>query len=73
MLRELCENLDVNADGHLTFAGVDTVELAKKYQTPLYVMDEDRIRRNCLHRSHRILRQSCFHRSHRSLHRSQCP
>ena len=27
--------------------GVDTVELAKKYGTPLYVMDEDRIRNRC--------------------------
>ena len=47
MLHELCENLGINSDGHLTFAGVDTVELAAKHQTPLYVMDEERIRRNC--------------------------
>lgn len=43
----ICENLGVNALGHLTFAGVDTVELAEKYGTPLYVMDENRIRHNC--------------------------
>ena len=38
------DNLSVNESGNLTFAGVDTVELAKKYKTPLYLMDEDKIR-----------------------------
>ena len=38
---------NVNAQGHLEFAGIDTVELAEKYGTPLYVMDEDAIRKNC--------------------------
>ena len=33
--------------GNLTIGGVDTVALAKKYGTPLYVMDEDMIRRDC--------------------------
>ena len=42
-----CENLGVNAAGHLTFAGQDTADLAAEYGTPLYLMDEDRIRRNC--------------------------
>ena len=37
----------INADGHLVFAGADTVTLAKKYGTPLYLMDEERIRHNC--------------------------
>ena len=41
------ENLSVNSEGHLAIGGVDTVELAKKYGTPLYVMDEDLIRENC--------------------------
>ncbi len=40
------ENLDVNNYGHLTIGGVDTVELAKKYGTPLMVMDENRLRSN---------------------------
>lgn len=40
-------NLDVNGNGHLTIGGIDTVDLAKKYGTPLYVMDEDLIRENC--------------------------
>lgn len=43
----ICENIGINKDSHLTFAGVDTVSLAKKYGTPLYLMDEDRIRFNC--------------------------
>ena len=32
---------------HLLFAGQDTSSLAKQYGTPLYLMDEDRIRLNC--------------------------
>lgn len=37
----------VNEYGHLAIGGVDTVALAAKYGTPLYVMDEDAIRANC--------------------------
>lgn len=40
----ICDNLSVNKKGHLTFAGFDTVELAEKYGTPLYLMDEEKIR-----------------------------
>lgn len=40
-------NLSVNAKGHLTFAGQDTVELAKRYGTPAYILDENRVRENC--------------------------
>ncbi len=32
--------------GHLVFGGVDAVELAETYGTPLYVTDEDRVRNN---------------------------
>jgi len=32
---------EINEIGHLVIGGVDTVDLAKKYGTPLYVMDED--------------------------------
>lgn len=42
----ICENIGVNRDGHLTFAGADTVSLAEKYGTALYLMDESRIRHN---------------------------
>lgn len=40
-------NLAVNEQGHLTLAGADTVALAKKYGTPLMLVDEQRIRDNC--------------------------
>ena len=43
----LCSNIGINEAGHLTFAGADTVRLAAHYKTPLYLMDEDRIRENC--------------------------
>ena len=42
----ICENTSVNAAGHLCFAGQDTAALAKQYGTPLYLMDEDRLRHN---------------------------
>ena len=41
------ENLSVNAEGHLVFAGWDTLALAKEFGTALYVMDEERIRERC--------------------------
>ena len=43
----VCNNIGVNAENHLTFAGQDTLRLAEEYGTPLYLMDEDRIRHNC--------------------------
>jgi len=43
----ICDNLSINEQGNLTFAGIDTVDMAKKHGTPLYLMDEDRIRYNC--------------------------
>lgn len=39
--------LNVNEKGHLTIGGCDTVELAKKYGTPLYILDENVIRSTC--------------------------
>ena len=42
----ICDNLTVK-DGVLYFAGQNTVELAKKYGTPLYLLDEDKIREKC--------------------------
>lgn len=41
------ESCSVNNNGHLTVAGVDTVELAREYGTPLMVMDENKIREIC--------------------------
>lgn len=40
----LYNDVSVNKKGHLTFAGHDTVTLAEKYGTPLYLMNEDKIR-----------------------------
>ena len=39
--------LGSNDKGHLTIGGVDAVDLANKYGTPLYVMDERTIRGHC--------------------------
>jgi len=43
----LHSNLSVNEQGHLTLCGADTAVLAEKYGTPLYLLDEDRIREKC--------------------------
>ncbi|WP_418789983.1 diaminopimelate decarboxylase [Phosphitispora sp. TUW77] len=37
----------INNKGHLEVGGCDTVELAKEFGTPLYVMDEGHLRENC--------------------------
>lgn len=49
----LYPHLSVNQAGHLAIGGADTLELARTYGTPLYVMDEDAVRRMC-----RIYRQA---------------
>ena len=41
------DNLAINNEGHLTLSGVDVVSVAKKFGTPLYLMSEDGIRKNC--------------------------
>lgn len=41
------ETLKINSKGHLEIGGADTVDLAKKFGTPLYVMDEQHIRNMC--------------------------
>ena len=40
-------NITVNEAGNLALSGVDCTFLAAKYGTPLFVMDEERIRSNC--------------------------
>lgn len=42
----LCHNI-TEENGILHFAGYDTALLAEKYGTPVYLMDEERIRENC--------------------------
>ena len=40
-------NITINEKGHLAFGGADCVSLAEKYGTPLYLLDEARLRKNC--------------------------
>jgi len=43
----LYDNFQINSKGHLEISGCDAVKLVEKYGTPLYVMDEAKIRQNC--------------------------
>ncbi len=43
----LYSNLSVNDKGHLAIGGIDACDLAAEFGTPLYVLDEDRVRENC--------------------------
>ena len=52
----LYDNLDTTGV-RLIFAGADTVALAEKYGTPLYLMDEEKIRANC--RAYRTALDAC--------------
>ncbi len=54
----ICDNLSVNAAGHLCFAGRDTTELAATYGTPLYLLDTERVREKC--RIYRTAMQTYF-------------
>ena len=40
-------HFDVNEKGHLTIGGADSVELAERFGTPAYILDENVIRANC--------------------------
>ncbi len=42
----IADNLSIQK-GNLLFAGQEVARLAKEYGTPLYLMDEERTRRNC--------------------------
>ena len=42
----ICDNIS-EVGGRLRFADQDVTALAQRYGTPLYLMDEDRIRHNC--------------------------
>lgn len=43
----LTGTMQINEAGHLEIGGVDVVELANSYGTPLWVIDEQGFRRNC--------------------------
>lgn len=53
----LYENFSVNEKGHLTIDGVDTVEIAKEFGTPLYVMSKKHIEDRCKE-YHSVMRES---------------
>ena len=43
----LYPHIDVNEKNHLTIGGIDAIELAREYGTPLYVIDTDAVRDRC--------------------------
>ncbi|OQB15919.1 MAG: Diaminopimelate decarboxylase [Firmicutes bacterium ADurb.Bin193] len=43
----LTDCLGINEKNNLTIGGLDVADLAKEFGTPLYLMDEDKIRENC--------------------------
>ena len=43
----VCDNISRDENGRLQFAGFDCETLARKYATPLYLIDEEKIRENC--------------------------
>lgn len=43
----ISESIGINEKGNLTIGGMDSVELAQKHGTPLYVFDEALIRKTC--------------------------
>ncbi len=47
MGKMLYDYLTTNEKGHLVIGGIDAEDLAAEYGTPLYVLNEDRVRENC--------------------------
>lgn len=43
----LHDTFNMNEKGHLEIGGCDAVDLVKEYGTPLYILDETKIRKNC--------------------------
>ena len=41
------DHFNLNEKGHLTIGGADAVELAQRFGTPAYILDENVIRANC--------------------------
>ena len=65
----LHSNLSVSGD-NLIFAGYDTVELAKKYGTPLMLLDENRIRSTM--RTYKSAMERYFGEKSKPLYASKC-
>ena len=64
----VCSNIS-SFGGRLFFAGQDVCSLAKEYGTPLYLMDENRIRHNC--REYMSAFRSAFGENFRVLYASK--
>jgi len=43
----LTGTMKINSQGNLEIGGMDTVDLARKFGTPLWIIDEEGFRRNC--------------------------
>lgn len=65
----LSDNIAVLENGNLSFAGRDIEELAKKYGTPLFLLDENKIREKC--RMYREVFQKCFSQKSKPLYASK--
>lgn len=61
--------LSVNEKGHLSISGCDTVELAERYGTPLYVMSEDEVRSVC--RRYRSSFETYYHGNGKPIYASK--
>ncbi len=44
---QLTGTMKINAEGHLEIGGMDTLDIAKEFGTPLWVLDEQGFRQNC--------------------------
>lgn len=64
----ICSNLQIK-DNILYFGGRSTLELAEKYGTPVYIMDEQTIRNNC--RKYTIAMKKCFGENARAFYASK--
>jgi len=65
----ICSNISMGENGKLLFAGQDVCTLAENYGTPLYLMDEDRIRANC--RAYKTAFDAAFGTNYRILYASK--
>ena len=54
----LYPHFDINEAGHLTIGGADSVELAKQFGTPAYIIDENVVRARC--REYLSAAKRCF-------------
>ncbi len=64
----ICSNISAE-NGRLNFAGQDVCALAERYGTPLYLLDEDRLRYNC--RMYKSAFETSFGSSFRILYASK--